>query len=284
MKKNQIKFAFLLPAVVWVLAFTIFPLIYSVRLSFFSYRLGRGETFVGGRNFVQAFTYPRFWGSLQTTFSIVLVAVGIEILLGLLFAWHFNREVQGDKVFRTLITLPLFATPVAVGYLGITLFYETSGPINMILSLFNIHVPWLSHPFWAKVSVILLDVWIWTPFCFLVFLAGFHTISEEIYEAAYMDTNSELQIFRHITLPLLLPILGIVIALRLVEAFKVFDVPYSLLLGGPGTSTEVYPLLVYRTALKNFDFGSASALSLILLAIVMCIVIIFFRQLRKVYE
>lgn len=284
MKKNQIKFVFLLPAVIWVLAFTIFPLIYGVRLSFFSYRLGRGETFVGVKNFIQAFTYPRFWGSIKTTFSIVLVAVAMEILLGLLFAWHFNRKMHGDKVFRSLLTLPLFATPVAVGYLGITLFYETSGPINMFLSLFHTNIPWLSSPFWAKISVILLDVWIWTPFCFLVFLAGFHSIPEQIYEAAYMDTNSDLQISRYITLPLLLPIMGIVVALRLVESFKVFDIPYSLLLGGPGTSTEVYPLLVYRTALKNFDFGSASALSLILLAIVMCIVTIFFKQLRKAYE
>ena len=284
MKRQQIKFVFLLPAVMWVLAFTIFPLAYAIRLSFFSYHLGRGETFVGGRNFVQAFTYPRFWGSIRTTFSIVLIAVAVEIVLGLLFAWHFNREMRGDRVFRSLLTLPLFATPVAVGYLGITLFYETSGPINTFLSILHIHVPWLSHPFWAKISIILLDTWIWTPFCFLVFLSGFRAISEEIYEAAYLDTNSELQIFSHISLPLLLPILGIVIALRLVEGLKIFDLPYTLLLGGPGTSTEVYPLLVYRTALKNFDFGSASALSLVLLGIVMCIVIVFFKQFRRIYE
>ena len=157
-------------------------------------------------------------------------------------------------------------------------------PLNIFLSHFGIGVPWLSDPVWAKISIILLDIWIWTPFCFLVLLAGLRSISEEIYEAAYIDTNSELQIFRHITLPLLLPILGIVVVLRLVEAFKVFDIPYALTLGGPGISTEVYSILVYRTALKNFNFGYASALSFILLGIVMSIVIIFFKQMRKIYE
>jgi len=284
LKESKIKYWFLFPGVLWVFAFTIFPLIYAARLSFFNYRLGRRMIFIGGKNFLKAFTYSRFWNAIQVTLFIVLIAVTIEIVLGLLLALHFNKEMRGNRVFRTLLTIPLFATPVAVGYLGITLFYETSGPLNMFLSHFGIGVPWLSHPVWAKMSIILLDIWIWTPFCFLVLLAGLRSISEEIYEAAYIDTNSELQIFRHITLPLLLPILGIVVVLRLVEAFKVFDIPYALTLGGPGISTEVYPILVYRTALKNFNFGYASALSFILLGIVMSIVIIFFKRMRKIYE
>lgn len=284
MKGAKIKFLFLLPAICWVLALTIFPLIYAARLSFFSYRLGRGMTFIGGKNFIKAFTYSRFWNSIYVTLFIVFISVGIEIALGLLLAIHFNRQMQGNRLFRTLLTIPLFATPVAVGYLGITLFYETGGPLNMFLGQFGIHIPWLSDAFWARISIIMLDIWIWTPFCFLVLLAGLHSISEEIYEAAYMDTNSQLQILKYITLPLLLPILGIVVVLRLVEAFKVFALPYALTLGGPGMATEVYPMLVYRTALKNFDFGFASALSFILLAIVMSIVIAFFRQMRRVYE
>ena len=284
MKESKKRYIFLMPSVSWILIFTVFPLIYAARLSFFSYQLGRGMSFIGGQNYLQVFNYDRFWNSIVTTFFIVGVSVSIEIVLGMLLALHFGKEMPGNKIFRSLLTMPLFATPVAVGFLGLTIFYERYGPANLFLSLFGLKVPWLSSPFWAKISVIFLDTWVWTPFCFLVFLAGVHSIPEEMYEVAYLDTQSKFKIFRFITLPLIFPIVGLVIILRLVEAMKIFGLPYSLTTGGPGVSTEVYSILVYRMALKHFDFGYSSALGFVFLIIVMTIVIIFFRKLREIYK
>lgn len=284
MRQQGKKYFFLVPSVCWILVFTIFPLVYAARLSFFSFRLGRGMSFIGGRNYLDVFNYSRFWNSLLTTFLIVAVSVSIETGLGLLLALHFGRQMPGNRIFRSLLSMPLFATPVAVGFLGLTIFYERYGPANLFMSLFGLQVPWLSNTFWAKMSVIILDTWIWTPFCFLVFLAGVHSIPEEMYEVAYLDTQSTLKIFRFITLPLLSPLIGIIVVLRLIEALKIFGLPYSLTTGGPGTATEVYPILVYRMALKHFDFGYASALGFVFLAIVMTIVITFFKRLRRIYE
>ena len=273
-----------MPSICWILVFTVFPLLYSVRLSFFSFQLGRGMSFIGGQNYIDVFNYSRFWNSMRVTFFIVGVSVSVEVGLGLLLALHFGREMPGNKIFRSLLSMPLFATPVAVGFLGLTIFYERYGPANLFMSLFGLQIPWLSNAFWARISVIILDTWIWTPFCFLVLLAGVHSIPEGMYEVAYLDTQSSWKIFRFITLPLLSPLIGIVVILRVIEALKIFGLPYSLTTGGPGMATEVYPILVYRMALKHFDFGYASALGFVFLVIVMAVVIVFFRRLRRIYE
>jgi len=188
-------------------------------------------------------------------------------------------------VLRALMVLPLFATPVAMGYLGITLFYEINGPINALLTALGWGaVPWLSNPFWATVAIMVIDVWQWTPFVFLVSLAALQGLPPDLFEAAEVDGASSWQSFRQLTLPLMTPILWLILLLRLVEAFKVFDIPTSLTLGGPGRATEVYSLFTYRTALRFFDHGYASAQGFLLLLIVSLIVALIFRQIRTVYQ
>ncbi|MEN3186603.1 MAG: sugar ABC transporter permease [Atribacterota bacterium] len=285
LKSGRIKYPFILPSMIWVLAFTIFPLIYSFGLSFFRVRLGRPATFVGLNNFARIFSDYKLGNSLRVTLMYVAVTVSIQLALGILIALLFHQEMKGKSIFRALLILPIFCTPVAVGYLGLTIFYEEGGPLNSILmSLFGWKIPWLSSPFWAWVAVLLLDIWQWTPFCFLVILAGLQSLPEEIYDAAYIDSSSEWEIFRKITFPMVQPVVVIVLLLRLIESFKIFDVIYSLTGGGPGTATEVYSLYTYRTGLKFFDFGYASALGYVLLAMVMVVVNLFFRRVRQVYE
>lgn len=284
-KGKRIKYFFLLPSVFWVLAFTIFPLLYSASLTLFRVRLGRPARFVGLANFARILSDYKMWNSLRITLIYVGVTVALQVILGLLIALLFHQEMKGKSIFRALLILPIFCTPVAVGYLGLTVFYEEGGPINSILmSLFGTKIPWLSSPFWAWVAILLLDVWQWTPFCFLVILAGLQSLPDEIYDAAYIDSSSEWEIFRKITFPMVQPVVIIVLLLRLIESFKIFDVVYSLTGGGPGTSTEVYSLFTYRTGLKFFDFGYASVLGYLLLAMVMVVVNIFFRRVREVYE
>lgn len=271
---------FLLPAVIWVLGFTIFPLLYSLRLSFFRVNIAQEDVFVGWANFARAFSDPNVLNAARVTLTFVFVGVTIELILGLLFALLFNRKLPGRGVLRTIMILPLFATPVGIGFLFVTIFHEEGGFIRSVLGA---RIPWLSSPDWAIISVILVDVWKWTPFVFIVLLAALQSIPEEYYEAARLESSSPWTLFRYITLPILQPTIILVIVLRMAEAFKVFDIPFSLTNGGPGNSTETFTMLTYNTYRRFFDFGYGSALAYLLLLAVAIIVTTFFSRIRQAY-
>ncbi|HHY55975.1 MAG TPA: sugar ABC transporter permease [Chloroflexi bacterium] len=284
-RSDQTKFWFLGPAVVWILVFTIFPLLYALYTSFFSFRFGKINQFVGLANFGRLFTDANLHNGLRVTLTFVIITVTIQMLLGFGLALLLNREMRGKNILRAIMILPLFATPVAMGYLGITLFYEINGPINELIRAFGgSDIPWLSNPFWAQVAIILIDIWQWTPFVFLVSLAALQGLPADLFEAAEVDGASGWQSFRRITLPLMAPVLWLILLLRLVEAFKVFDIPTSLTLGGPGRATEVYSLFTYRTALRFFDHGYAAAQGFLLLLIVSLIVGLLFGRIRSIYQ
>ena len=144
-------------------------------------------------------------------------------------------------------------------------------------------IPFLSNPSWALVSVALVDVWQWTPFCFLVFLAALQGVPDELYEAARIDGAGALDLLGRVLLPILTPTIVIVLLLRLAEALKLFDIPFSLTGGGPGTATQSYSFLAFRTGLRFFDLGYASAMAYGLLVVVMIVITLFFRRLRESY-
>ncbi len=286
-RTDRTKSFFIVPAVVWIIAFTIFPLLYALYTSVWSYRFGKINQFVGLDNYGRLFTDSNLHSGLRVTLVFVTVTVFVEMILGFGLAVLLNREMRGKNILRAIMILPLFATPVAVGYLGITLYYERNGPINSLVRFLlgsGHDVPWLSDPSWSLISVMILDIWQWTPFVFLVCLAALQGLPQDLYEAARVDGGSGPQLFRYITLPLMAPILWLILLLRVVEAFKVFDIPASLTLGGPGRATEVYSLFTYRTALRFFDHGYAAAQGFLLLVIVMLIVSLLFGRIRGLYE
>jgi multiple sugar transport system permease protein len=174
--------------------------------------------------------------------------------------------------------LPIFATPLAVGYTFFTIFYEVGGPLSWT------HIPFLSNPNWALFSVILVDLWQWTPFCFLVFLAALQGVPDELYEAARVDGANPFEMLKEVILPLLTPTIIIVLLLRLAEAFKLFDIPFAMTGGGPGVATQSFSLLAFRTGLRFFDLGYASAMAYTLLIFMMIIITLFFRRLRETYD
>jgi multiple sugar transport system permease protein len=178
---------------------------------------------------------------------------------------------------RSIMILPIVATPIAIGYLFFTVFYEEGGPLQWT------GLSWLSDPAMAKISVIIVDIWQWTPFCFLVFLAALQGVPDELYEAARIDGASNLDMLTRVLLPLLQPTILIVLLLRLAEALKLFDVPFALTGGGPGIATQSYSFLAFRVGLRYFDLGYASAMAYVLLIVVMIIVTLFFRRLRETY-
>lgn len=278
---NPLKYVFLMPTVVWVLCFTMFPLFYSLRLGFFRVNIGQSDVFMGLANYARAFKDPNVWNAARVTLTFVLVGVTLQLVLGLLFALLFNRQLPARGFLRTLMTLPLFATPIGVGYMFITIFHEEGGFIRAAMGS---KIPWLSNPDWAMVSVIMVDVWNWTPFVFIVLLAALQSIPEEYYEAARLESSSPWDLFRYITLPILQPTIIIVLVLRMSEAFKVFDIPFALTSGGPGISTQTFSMLTFDTYRRFFDFGYGSALAYLLLIAVAIIVTSFFGRIRQAYS
>ena len=277
--KEQGKGWFITPAITWLMLFTLIPLIYTVYLSLHGSRFLKVTRFVGLKNFISVLTNYRFWEAFRVTIIFVLGGVVMSVGLGLLFALIFNRPIRGVRFFRTLSAMPLFTAPVALGYIFMIIFYENGGPVNNLISLFGLKgVQWLSSPSWALCSILIADTWQWTPFAFLVLLASLQAIPKDLYEAASLETASSWDIFKHITFPLLSPALGTVIILRIVEAFKVFDLPFALTNGGPGLATRTLTFNVYTNGLRDQNLGTATATAIILLLIVLLVSTLFFKR------
>jgi multiple sugar transport system permease protein len=283
--RDLTKFVFLGPAVIWILLFTIFPLLYALRTSFYGFRSGKITRFVGLDNFAQLLSDDALHGALLRTLVYVAVVVSVEMVLGFALALLFNRRMRGVGILRTIMTLPLFASAIALGYLGQTIFYEIDGPVNQMLrSLGGAGIPWLSDPFWAPVAVMLIDIWQWTPFVFLVALSGLQGLPQDIIEAAEVDGASWFQSLGSIVLPLMAPILWLILLLRAIDAFKVVDIIVAMTLGGPGRATELYSFYLFRTARRFFNYGGAAAQGFLLLLIVMILVSLIWGRIRDIYE
>ncbi len=223
--------------------------------------------------------------TLSITYIFVAGAVIAEMILGFLLALFFNREMRARSVLRTLITLPIFATPVAIGFLGRTIFYEGGGPVNSFLQLFGVTPPpWLSDPTWARITTIITDVWEWTPLVFIIALAGLQGLPQDVTEASAVDGAGWWATLRFITLPLMAPILWLILLLRTVDAFKVFDLVVALTLGGPGQATRYYSFFNYQTARKQFFYGEAAAQAFLLLIIVLILVSLLWGRIRHIYQ
>jgi len=268
--------------VLWVVAFTFFPLISVIRFSFSSYVMGEGITgFVGFDNYVDVLTSDQFWQSILVTVIYVLVAVPIELVLGFLAAWLVNLGAPGSRSFSTIIGAPLFTLEVAIGYLGVTFFTDQGGLIAVPLGALGIHVPWMSTAYGGIAGAIVLDVWRWTSFIFIIVLAGLAGIPTDLYDAAVLDAKSHWQVMWHLAIPLAWPVITIAVLLRTVECLKVFAIPFALTSGGPGTSTQTFSAMDYLTTIQFFDFGKGSAMGIVFLILVSAVITVFFRQMRK---
>jgi multiple sugar transport system permease protein len=271
----------LMPTVVWIVALTIFPLVYSLWIAFTSQRLGVTGQWVGLDNFARALSDDRFRASIRFTLFYVTAAVLIEIALGLLLALLLDTVASIRGAVRTAWTLPLFATPVAVAYLSLTLFNETGGPVNAALRGLGLDgVAWLSSQQVAPWTLILLDVWMWTPFVVLILFAALQAVSVELIEAARVDGASSLSLVR-LVVNLLRPAILTVLFLRFADAVKVFDFAFALTGGGPGTTTETASLYVYRRALGEFNLGYGSALAWLIFVLALVIGGIMLSWLRR---
>jgi multiple sugar transport system permease protein len=259
---------FLAPAIAVLLALSIYPLIYSITISL-QQGTSAGATW-GVGNFTRLLSDNFFLTALAHTFVYAVCALTCEFLLGLGLALLLNKQIRGRGVFRASLLIPMMLPAVVVGVIWRLMLNPNFGAINGTLKQLGINtagLTWTASPKLAMLSVIAVDVWQWTPFVFLVLLAGLQAIPEEPYEAALIDGSSRWQTFWHVTLPLLKPSILIVLLLRTMDLLRVFDQIFILTEGGPGFATETISLYIYRTAFRFFDFGYAAAMSFVLLAL-----------------
>ena len=269
------------PTLAVLLALTIYPLVYSIKISF------QTESADGLRwtlqNFARLAGDGFFLSALAHTFIYAATALTIEFLLGLALALLLNTQLRGRSIFRAILLVPMMLPAVVVGVVWRLMLNPNFGAVNGTVKSFGVNtetLTWTASPKLAMASVIIADVWQWTPFMFLILLAGLQAIPQEPYEAALIDGSSPWQTFRHVTLPLLKPAILIALLLRTMDLLRVFDQIFILTEGGPGFATETVSLYIYRTAFRFSNFGYAAAMSFVLLIITNVISVGYIRLLQ----
>lgn len=265
----------LLPAVIVVLLLLIGPVIWTLYAAFTDlhlFRIGVETKFVGLKNFQKLLDNQSFWHTVRNTLVFMLGVLPAQITIGMIVALCLDNVTRGRKFFRTWFLMPMMISPVVVSLVvGRMLFAEDIGPINEALRGVGFKgIPWFTHPTWAMVTLIIVDVWQWSAFMILMIMAGLQGIPPDLHEAARVDGANAWQGYWYITFPLLVPMLITALLIRAIDAFKVADIVMVLTGGGPGQATETVTVAIYRAGVKGGDlaFGSSQAYLLLLIMLV----------------
>ena len=257
------------PATLLLLAIALLPMLElgAMSVSRIDWREGQAHwSAVGFANFARAMRDTLFHAGIANTFAFALSAVGIQMVLGFALALMTTKVTRGRVFYRTVFLLPILVPGIVIGAIWKLMYSFDFGVLNQMLALVGARpVDWLGNPSTALLAVIAVDVWHWTPFVYLLLLAGLESLPQDIYEAAKVDGVTFLQELRYITLPLMLPTIMVTLVFRTLVAFKVFDEIYLLTGGGPGTATEVVSYTIYRRFFTEGQTGYGSALSVIVL-------------------
>lgn len=265
----------LLPALIFLIAIALVPLISLFKYSMMRFNLFQADRayFVGLSNFAWILKQSMFWISLYNHFILLIVSVSAEMVFGALLALLMFRALRGIGVARTLLSTPILIAPIVAAIIWRYLYQPHFGVINFVLRRLGLPAPlWLADPNLALWSVIAVEVWQWTPFVFLILLAGLHNMPKSILEAAEIDGANKVQIFFHIVLPLMKRIILVALLLRLIDGMRAFDIVIGTTQGGPGTATFTLPFYIWRVAFTTFEIGDASAISLLLLVVIVVLI------------
>ncbi len=254
----------------------LYPVLSALRLGFYDWSMGTpwsSATYQGFDAFTRAFTDPAVWRSLYTTLVFAFVCVSAEMVLGIALALALEERtknpLKGMMVFRTLFILPMMIAPIAVGLTWRYLFDAQFGLLNAIVGLFGVEpIGWLASEHMAFTAIIIADIWQWTPFVFIMMIAALANVDSSVMEAAKIDGATWWQSTWLVKLPMIRDVIVITLLMRLIDAFRVLEVIYILTFGGPGDSTEILSLHIYKTAFISQRLGSAAAISVMLLLVV----------------
>jgi multiple sugar transport system permease protein len=282
-RNEYVEYWFVAPAFITLLALIVFPMVWSLYTSFTNLNLvipNQEVRIIGVENYVTLLTGDRFWNSVLNTAYYVGLGVAIEFGLGLAVALYMANYTSGtlNRVLFTLLLLPMMMAPMVAGYMWRLIFQESFGPLNYLLELAGLPQPaWVSSANWALNSILIADIWQWTPFMILILYTGRLAINEELYEAARIDGASKWFTFRHVTLPQLKGVIAVAILIRAMDAFKFFDKMFVITAGGPGTASELATYYNYLIGFTDWSMGKATAMSwlLLLFAVVLANLFLF---------
>jgi len=277
----SIRNLFIIPTIVFLIVFNIFPLIYSLGYSFTDFRASVNEPakWVGLQNYRELLSDPNIWRNFTVTAQYVIVSVAGQVVVGFGIALLLNRAFALKGFVTTLLLLPMMMSMAVVGLFWKLLYDPSWGPINYVLNIGSFE--WLSDPDMALYAIAITDIWMWAPFVMLLSLAGLSAVPQHLYEAASIDRAGTWYTFTRITLPLVAPILLIAIIFRTMEAFKTFDIAF-IMSGQP--TTEMVSIRLYKMAFQEWQTGRSSALAYLVLIVVVAITNIYVKYLNKVKE
>ena len=291
MSDRAIAWLFVAPTIFLLLAINIFPLIWTIQLSFTNYRanrLNREVKNIGLRNYERILTDSDIWLNMQATAHFLFWTIFLQVLIGFALAYLINKNFRGSPFWTTVIVLPMMLSPAVVGNFWKFLYQPQIGLFNYIVGFFTGADPssfeMLGQVNLAPWSIVIVDTWMWTPFVMLICLAGLRSIPDYIYEAAEIDRASKLRQFFTITVPMVLPFLMLAVLFRGIENFKMFDLVVQLTGGGPGSTTELTSINLKREAFEKWRTGYASAYAIILFVTVFGLASIYVKALNKVKE
>jgi len=288
LKRRMYPYLFIAPALITLIAVSAYPLAYNLYMSLTDFNLARPNNinFVGLENFFYVFHQPSFVNSLKVTLIFAGIALSMEFSIGLAIAVLLTKPIRGKGLVELLVIIPLLIPPVVSGFIWRYMYQQDYGIIPFVLNSIGIETGTglLTESSTVLFALIVVEVWITTGFVILLLLAGLRNLPKEPIEAAQIDGATQFQIFTHITLPLLKPIIFTVLLLRLVDVVKIFDIIYVLTGGGPGEKTEVISYFIYRAGAVLLRMGYAAAVSLIFVGIVLgiCILILKIGRIKYV--
>jgi len=262
------------------LGFTcLYPVVKGFELSFYEWNLGTpiaSQKYVGWENFAWAWHDPAIFNSIKVTLIFTAFSVTAELLLGLTLAFLLEKGMKGIAIFRTVFIMPIMIAPVVVGLIWRYLFDANYGLINYFVQLLGFQPKiWLGTPGLALPAIIVTDIWQWTPFMFILFLAGLQSLPKDPVEAAHVDGATTWQVIRQVKLPLLAPVIWVAIILRIIDAFRSLETMFIMTFGGPVRETEVLSLNIYKTAFLSQRLGLASVTAVFLLAFILLLSVAF---------
>lgn len=286
---RAIAWIFVAPTIVILLAINIFPLIWTIGLSFTNYRVNRPNKaveFIGLRNYERILTDADTWLTMQATAHFLFWTIVLQVLIGFALAYLINKKFKGNDMWTTIIVLPMMLSPAVVGNFWTFLYQPQIGIFNYVIAFFTGVEPssfsMIGDVSLAPWSIVIVDTWMWTPFVMLICLAGLRSIPDSIYEAAECDRASKWRQFWTITIPMILPFLMLAVLFRGIENFKMFDLVVQLTGGGPGSITELTSINLKREAFEKWRTGFASAYAVILFVTVFGLASIYVKALNRV--
>ncbi len=272
---------FVMPALIVVCAVIIFPWAFTVWMSANDWTLGQARTFVGAENYINLALDARFWESLWHTIYYTALAVILPLFLGTIAALIFDEQFPLRGFLRGVFVMPMMATPVAIALVWTMMFHPQLGILNYFLSLVGIEAQgWIYDQATVIPSLVIVEVWQWTPLVMLIVLGGLAAVPREPYESAEIDGANGWQKFRYLTLPMIGPFLMIAVIIRTIDALKSFDIIYAMTQGGPGTASETINIYLYNVAFSYYNIGYASAMAIIffILIVILSFVLLIVRQ------